>query len=45
MYKNMYSSSLCGGQKLEIKGMPITWGMAKQAVIYECNGILLGYKK
>ena len=45
MYKNIYSISLCGGQKLEMKGMPINWGMAEQVVVYECNGILLCYKK
>ena len=45
MYKNIYSSSLWGGQKLEIKGMSINWGMAEQIVVYECNGILLCYEK
>ena len=45
MYKNIYSSSLCGGQKLEIKGMLINWRIAKDIVVYECNGILLCYKK
>ena len=44
MYKNIYGSSLCGGQNLETKGMPINWGMTV-VVIYECNGILLCYKK
>ena len=26
MYKNIYSSSLCGDQELEIEGMPSNWG-------------------
>ena len=25
MYKNIYSSTLCSCQKLEVKGMPINW--------------------
>ena len=41
MHKNIYSSSFCGGQELEIKGMPINWRMAEQVVVYEYNGILL----
>ena len=45
MYKNIYSSPLCGGQKLEIKGMPINWGMAEQVVVHVCKGILLCCKK
>ena len=32
-------------KELEIEGMLINWGMAKQFVVYECNGILLCYKK
>ena len=43
--KNIYISSLCGGQDLKNEGMPINWGMVEQDVIYECTGILLGYKK
>ena len=30
-----YSSSLCGGKKLEIEGMPIIWGIIKQIVAYD----------
>ena len=45
MCKYIYSISPCGGQKLEIKGMSINWGMAEQVVVHECNGILLCYKK
>ena len=45
MYQNIYNSSLCGGQKLEIKGMPINCRIVEQAVVYECDGILLCYNK
>ena len=31
--------------KVEIEGMPINWGMTEQVVVYECNEILLCYKK
>ena len=43
--KNIYSSSFCGDQELEIEGILINQGIAKQVVVYECNGILLCYKK
>ena len=45
MCKIIYSSSLCGGLELEIKGMLINLGMTDQVVVFECNGILLCYKK
>ena len=45
MYKDIYSSSFCGNKELEIEGMPSNWGIAKQVVVYVCNGILLCYKK
>ena len=45
MFPNIYSSSLCSGKELEIEGMPSSWGMAKQVVVYDCDGILLYCKK
>ena len=45
MYKNIDSSSFCGGKELEIEGMPINWEMAEQVVAYEDDGILWFHKK
>ena len=45
MYKNISSSFFCGVQELETEGMPISWGMADQGLVHECNGILLCSKK
>ena len=41
MFKNVYGSSFCGGQQLEIRGRSISWVMAEQVMIlnvmeYDC---------
>ena len=45
LYKNIFSCTLCGGKKLENKGMSFNWGMAEQIVVYAGNGILLYWKE
>ena len=35
----------CGGKELDAEGMPISWGMTEQVVVYDCWGILLCDKK
>ena len=43
--KNIYSCALCGGKKLENKGMSFDWGITEQIVVSVGDGIVLCSKE
>ena len=45
MYKYIDSSSFHGGKELKIESVPINREMAEQLVAFDCDVIVLFYKK